>query len=201
MTKSSAARRQRRLASKPQRGRPSGTFRPLLKDPQRFSIAAWLLFEPVVGPHVAARLAIVAIEETGPIEISTIEGMLVTSAAYLPPPGAAAADFDEQARSLAAKGRLAASRATESELAWLVRSSGALRGLIGFMGAGNWVGFELSRKLLWQADWASVLTRIGRRFDIPTDPKDLQPFDKRRLRAAGRRLLAAMRPEITPAKN
>ena len=72
MTKSSATRRQRRLARKPSRGRPTGTFRSLLEDRQRFSVAAWLLFEPVFGPHVAARLAIVAIEENTPIEFYTL---------------------------------------------------------------------------------------------------------------------------------
>jgi hypothetical protein len=196
MSKSSAARRQRRLARKPQRGRPSGTFRALLKDPQRFSVAAWLLFEPVLGPHVAARLAIVAIEENTPIELSTLEGALVTSAAYLPPRGAAAVDFDEQARSLTAKAKLVASRATEDELAWLVGSSGALRGLIGFMAAGNWLGVEQARKLLQQAGWGDVLSRIGQRFDLPPDATSLRPFDKNRLRVGGRRLLAAMHPEI-----
>lgn len=168
-------------------------------DPQRFSVAAWLLLEPLYGPHVAARLAIVAIEETTPIEFSTVENLLlVTSAEYLPPRGAAAADFDEQARSLAAKARLVASRANETELNWLVVSSGALRGLIKFMAEGNWSGVVEVQKLLCQAGWADILARLARRLDIPLEAESLRPFDKSRLRAAGRRLLAAMRPEIAP---
>ena len=199
MTKSSSARRERRLGRKlkSKGGRPSGTFRPLLTDPQRHSVAAWLLCEPVFGPHRAAKLAIVTIEETTPIVFSTLEGLLVTSADYMPPRGAADADFDEQARSLAAKAKLIASRANETELNWLVFSSGALRGLIKFMAEGNWSGVVEAQRLLRQAGWADILARLARRLDIPSEAENLRPFDKGRLRAAGRRLLAAMRPEIT----
>ena len=70
MTKSSANRVGRRLKHKPKGGRPAGSFRPLLTDPQRFSVAAWLLLEPLYGPHVAAHLAIVAIEETTPMSLA-----------------------------------------------------------------------------------------------------------------------------------
>ena len=197
MTKSSPGRVGRRLKHRPKGGRPAGSFRPLLSDPQCSSVAAWLLLEPMFGPHVAARLAIVTIEETTPIEFSAIEGLLVTSADYLPPRGAADADFDEQARSLVAKARLIASRANETELDWLVVSSGALRGLINFAAQGNWGGVEVAQKLLRQAGWGDILARLAHRLDIPLESESLQPFDKDRLRAAGRRLLAAMRPEIT----
>jgi hypothetical protein len=193
MSKSSVARRQRRLALKPLRGRPSGTFRPLLKDPQRFTVAAWLLLEPVFGPRAAGRLAIVAFEEKTPIEFTTLEGAMVMSFTYLPPQGAPAADFDEQARSLEAKAKLLASRATAKELDWLIASSAALLGLIGFMAVGNWLGVRLAQKSLQQAGWGDLLARIGRRFDLPADMQSLRPFDKNRLRAAGRRLLAAIK--------
>ena len=192
MTRSSVARRQRRLA-----GRPSGTFRSLLKDPQRHSVAAWLLFEPMFGPHAAARLAIAAIDEDSPIEFSTLDGVLMAASfTYKPPRGAPAADFNEQARSLATKARLVASRATETELTWLAASSGRPGSLIGFTAAGNWVGLEQSQKLLKQAGWGDVLKRIARRLDIPADVKSLTPFDRDRLRAGGQRLLAATRARL-----
>jgi hypothetical protein len=199
VTKSSGRRIERRLKHRPRGGRPAGSFRPLLKDPQRFTCPAWLLLEPLFGSHAAARLAIVAIEETTPIEFSTIEGLLsVASAEYLPPRGAAAADFDEQARSLAAKARLIANRATGTELDWLILSSGALRALIKFTAEGNWSGVAEAHKLLRQAGWADILARLARRLDIPLEPGELRPFDRNRLRAGGRRLLAAMRPEVPP---
>ena len=109
---------------------------------------------------------------------------------------AATVDLDEQARSLAAKAKLVANRATEDELAWLIWSAGTLRGSIKFMAAGNWLGVKQAQKLLLQAGWAGVLARVGGRLNIPLESKNLRPFDKDRLRAGARRLLAAMHHEI-----
>lgn len=190
MTKSSTSRIERRLKRKG--GRPVGTFRPLLDDPQRHSIAAWLLFEPLFGPHAAARLAIVAIEETGPVEIGRVEGLLsMLSAAYEAPLGAPEADFAVQASSLAAKARRATSRATAAELDWLIESSAYLRGLIGFVATGNWIGVREAYRLLVQRGWGNVLARFTRRLNLPEVSRSIDP---NRLRAAGRRLLAASRP-------
>jgi hypothetical protein len=194
MTKSSPGRRERRLKHKhePKRGRPRGTFASLLKDPQRFPITAWHVFEPALGPHVAARLAIVLVEENMPISIETLEDLFVVSSTYMPPPGTQA-DLDDRARDLAAKARLATSRATEDELAWLTASSGALRALIAFMAEENWAGAQQALELLRHVGWGGVLARAGRRFGIALEAENLRPFDKSRLRAAGRRLLEAMR--------
>ena len=84
---------------------------------------------------------------------------------------AATVDLDEQARSLAAKAKLVANRATEDELAWLIWSAGTLRGSIKFMAAGNWLGVKQAQKLLLQAGWAGVLARVGGRLNIPLKSK------------------------------
>jgi hypothetical protein len=194
MTASSAARRQRRLKKKlERRGRPRGTFAALLKDPQRFSVATWLLLEPGLGPHRAACLATVLIEETTPIELGTVEGLLSTaSAAYRPPPGTSA-DLDDRARALADKAKLVTSRASESEFDWLSISSGALRARIIFAVAGDERGIEHAVKILRHAGWGKLLARLGHRLD----PVGIRPFDQDRLRAAGRKLLEALRERDT----
>jgi hypothetical protein len=196
VTKSSTTRIERRLKCKPKGGRPEGTFRSLLDDPQCYSIAAWLLFEPLFGPHVAARLAIITIDETGPIEIGRVEGLLtMLSAEYKPPPGAPGADFDVQASSLAAKAKLTASRASAAEFDWLIESSAYLRGLIGFVASGNWTGVREAHRLLLERGWGNVLARFTRRPDLSDVGKSI---DQSRLRAVGRRLLAASRPVEVP---
>ena len=186
MTKSSASRRERRLKQK--RGRPSGTFAPLLEDRERFSIAAWLLFDPVLGSHRAAYFATVLIEEAAPFEIGTVEGLLSTASAnYRPPPGTLA-DLDDRARTLAAKAKKICSRASKRELDWLNFSSGALQALITFAVMGDAKGIGRALKMLRQAGWGEILARVERRLDSKTEP-----FDQDRLRAAGRRLLEALR--------
>lgn len=182
------------LRPKHKGGRPVGTFRPLLTDPQRHSIAAWLLLRRLLGPHIAARLAIVAIDETEPIEIGRIEGLLtMLSAEYTPSPNS---DFDDRARALAAKAKRAASRATDAEFEWLIASTAYLRGLIGFVAAGNWTGVHVTYRLLLERGWGEVLARFTRRLHLADASK---PIDQARLQAAGRRLLEACRPEIIPA--
>ena len=133
MTKASPGRRSRRLE---RRGRPAGSYKSLFKDAQRFSIAAWLASEPRYGPHVAARMAIVLIEERTPITIQDVEGLLLVIGADYKATASAKArtssDLDGRASQLADKARLMIARATPRELAWLTRSSGALRALSTF---------------------------------------------------------------------
>jgi len=133
MTKASPGRRSRRLE---RRGRPAGSYKSLFKDAQRFSIAAWLASEPRCGPHVAARMAIVLIEERTPITIQDVEGLLLVIGADYKATASAKArtssDLDGRASQLADKARLMIARATPRELAWLTRSSGALRALSTF---------------------------------------------------------------------
>jgi hypothetical protein len=194
MTKSSAAaRRKRRLEHKPKPGRPPGTFASLFKDPQRFSVATWLLLEPMLGPHRAACSAIILIEEITPIEIGTIDGLISTASADYMPPRGTYSDLDDRARDLAAKAKLVASRATERELAWLAVSAEALRGLVAFVVMGDAVGTDQSLMILRHADWGEIIARVGRRLGIALREEAIQPFSESRLRVAGRRLLEAMR--------
>ena len=190
MTRSSAARRQRRLKQKSKRGRPAGSFTDLLKDSQRFTVATWWAFEPALGPHVAARLATVLIEEQRPLELAALEDLLVVvSGDYASGPGGS---LDDHASGLAAKSRLVASRATERELAWLTRSSGALVALVEFLAEGNWRAAWRALELLRGAGWNPVIERVGRRIGGALR-SNAAPFDEGRLQAAGRRLLAAMK--------
>jgi hypothetical protein len=137
MTKSSVGRRERRLARK--LGRPKGSHRSLFKDRRRFAIAMWHAFKDAIGSHGAARLAVVLLEETTPIRTEDLEGLLVVAGAdYLPP--APNVTLDEYAFDLARRAKLVTDRATEQEQAWLIRSAGALRGLVGFIASNNVAG-------------------------------------------------------------
>jgi hypothetical protein len=77
----------------------------LLKDPQRFSIAAWLAFEPRFGPHVAARMSTVLIEEQTPITIQDVEGLLLVIGADYKEPTSAKASNSRDLDSYAASSR------------------------------------------------------------------------------------------------
>jgi hypothetical protein len=138
VTKASAGRRKRRFERRG--GRPTGSYKSLLTDPQRFSIATWLTLAPIYGPHVAARAAAVWIEERTPITLEIVKGLLrMISANYKEPTSAKASksrrprrlrqparNLDGYASQLADKARLMTARSTEHEFAWLTQSSGAL---------------------------------------------------------------------------
>ena len=192
MTRASAGRRRRRFE---RRGRRTGSYKSLFKDPQRFSIAGWLAFDPIVGPLAAAEMAITWIEERTPITIQNVEGVLVMiSADYTPP---ATMELKGHADDLVKKARLVTSRATESELAWLAQSSGALTSLITNLIRGNVMGFELAAKVLRQAGWGEILDRFGAR--IAPSLRARFPAYEGPLTPAARELLAAWRAK-TEAK-
>jgi hypothetical protein len=191
MTRASAGRRRRRLET---RGRPTGSYTSLFKDPQRFSIAGWLALDPIVGPLAAAETAITWIEERTPITFRNVEGLLVMiSADYTPP---ATKELKDHADDLVKKARLVTSRATESELAWLTQSSGALKALITFLIRGNIMGFEQVAKVLRQAGWGEILDRFGAR--IAPSLRAQFPLYEGPLTAAARELLAALRAKTAP---
>ena len=145
LSKASVGRRKRRFERRG--GRPTGSYKSLLTDPQRFSIATWLTLEPIYGPHVAARAAAVWIEERTPITLEFVKGLLrMISANYKEPTSAKASksrgprrlrqparNLDGYASQLADKARLMTARATEHEFAWLTQSSGALFALMKFI--------------------------------------------------------------------
>jgi hypothetical protein len=158
MTKASESRRKRRFE---RRGRPTGSYRPLLKDRQRFSVATWLTLKPLFGPHIAARAAVVWIEGKTPITVESVEGLLLKIGADYEP--VANGDLDAYSSQLADKARLVTSRATELEFAWLTQSSGALVALIKFIMEGDVAGFDQVLKVLRQVGWGEILDRIGRR--------------------------------------
>jgi hypothetical protein len=192
VTKASAGRRRRRLEK---RGRPTGTYASLFKDPQRFSIVAWVTLEPIFGPHVAARAATVWIEEKTPITIQTVQNLLImVGADYASPPGASE-DLDDHARALARKARLVTSRATRREFAWLTQSSGALLALMRSLAEGDVEGANRAVELLQEAGWGEIVERINRRL-VPALRANFPPFEGP-LTAKARRLLAAMRPPKT----
>jgi hypothetical protein len=189
VTKASAGRRQRRVE---RRGRPAGSYASLFKDRQRFSIAAWLALEPIVGPHAAARGAIVWIEEKAPITIQDVEGMLhVAGADYVP--ATPSEDLNDRARTLARKARLVTSRATKRELSWLCQSSGALAALARFMADGDAVGIATTLELMREVGWGEILDRVGRRL-TPALRSNFLPYEGP-LTARVRRLLAAMQAQ------
>jgi len=187
MTQSSLARRQRRLKRK---GRPIGSHRSLLADPRRFSIAAWHAFSDAIGSHPAARLAVVLLEETTPITLEDLEGVLVVaSSSYKPPP---TADnnytLDDRAFDLARRGKLVADRATKRELDWLVACSGALHAVVSFIAADDAAGASRALEILRGAGWTEVIEHVRRRFEDALR-SNFPPFEGR-LRAAARQLLA-----------
>ena len=193
MTKASPGRRSRRLE---RRGRPAGSYKSLFEDAQRFSIAAWLASEPRYGPHVAARMAIVLIEERTPITIQDVEGLLLVIGADYKATASAKArtssDLDGRASQLADKARLMIARATPRELAWLTRSSGALRALSTFFFVDeNLTGVDRTIELLLRAGWHEILDRIVGRLD-PALRASFPPYEGD-LGPKGRWLLAVMR--------
>jgi hypothetical protein len=185
MTKASASRRRRRLEN---RGRPAGSYKSLLKDPQRFAIAAWLTLEPVCGPHVAARAATVWLAEKTPITIQDIEGLLVMIGADYAAPGTS--DLADHARELAAKARLVINRATPLEFEWVIVSSGALLALMKFVLEGNLVGIDRTLELLQQGGWREVLDHTNRRL-VPALRAHFPPYEGS-LSGSARRLLATL---------
>ena len=192
MTKASETRRRRRFEK---RGRPTGSYRPLLTDPQRFSIATWLTLEPIFGPHVAARAVTVWIEEMTPITIQDVEGLLLVIGADYKPPisdkASRARDLDAYASQLADKARLMTVRATEREFAWLTQSSGALLAGMKFLMEGNVAGRDLALKVLRQSGWGEILDRIGSRL-APAVLANFPPFEGP-LSAQAQQLLAVLR--------
>ena len=195
MTRASPSRRSRRLE---RRGRPTGSYKPLLKDPQQFSIAAWLAFEPRFGPHVAARLAIVLIEEKTPITIQDVEGLLLAIGAdYKPPTSDKASrtrDLDSYASQVAEKARLMTARAPPREKAWLTQSSGALGALATFLMNDKPTGVDRTIELLLRAGWHEILDCIVGRLDLALlrASRGIPPYEGS-LSAKTRSLLAVMR--------
>jgi hypothetical protein len=203
VTKASVGRRKRRFERRG--GRPTGSYKSLLTDPQRFSIATWLTLAPIYGPHVAARAATVWIEERTPITLEFVKGLLrMISANYKEPTSAKASksrgprrlrqparNLDGYASQLADKARLMTARATEHEFAWLTQSSGALFALMKFIMEGNTVGADQAIKLLRQAGWGEIIDRIGGRL-APDVRANFPPFEGP-LTAQAPRLLAALR--------
>jgi hypothetical protein len=203
VTKASAGRRKRRFERRG--GRPTGSYKSLLKDPQRFSIATWLTLAPIYGPHVAARAAAVWIEERTPITLEFVKGLLrMISANYKEPTSAKASksrgprrlrqparNLDGYASQLADKARLMTARSTEHEFAWLTQSSGALFALMKFIMEGNTVGADQAIKLLRHAGWGEIIDRIGGRL-APDVRAKFPPFEGP-LTAQAQRLLAALR--------
>jgi hypothetical protein len=186
MTQSSLARRQRRLKRK---GRPIGSHRSLLADPRRFSIAAWHAFSDAIGSHPAARLAVVLLEETTPITIEDLEGVLVVaSSSYEPPRAAKKYTLDDRAFDLARRAKLVADRATRREMDWLVTCSGALRAVVFFIAANDAAGASRALEILRGAGWTEVIEHVRRRFEDALC-SNFPPFEGR-LRAAARQLLA-----------
>jgi hypothetical protein len=192
MTKASPGRRSRRLE---RRGRPTGSYKSLFKDAQRFSIAAWLASEPRYGPHVAARMATILIEERTPITIQDVEGLLLVIGADYKATASAKAptsnDLDGRASQLADKARLMIARATPRELAWLTQSSGALGALSTFFVDENLTGVDRTIELLLRAGWHEILDRIVGRLD-PALRASFPPYEGD-LGPKGRWLLAVMR--------
>ena len=170
-------------------GRPTGSYKPLLTDPQRFSIATWLTLEPIFGPHVAARAAAVWIEEETPITVEFVKGLLRRIGADYKSP--ADRDLDSYASQLADKARLMIARATEREFAWLTQSSGALLAGMKFLMEGNVAGRDLALKVLRQSGWGEILDRIGSRL-APAVLANFPPFEGP-LSAQAQQLLAVLR--------
>ena len=192
MTKASPGRRSRRLE---RRGRPTGSYKSLFKDAQRFSIAAWLASEPRYGPHVAARMATILIEERTPITIQDVEGLLLVIGADYKATASAKAptssDLDGRASQLADKARLMIARATPRELAWLIQSSAALGALSTFFVDENLTGVDRTIELLLRAGWHEILDRIVGRLD-PALRARFPPYEGD-LGPKGRWLLAVIR--------
>jgi hypothetical protein len=150
----------------------------------------WLAFVNCFGPHESARLAIVLIEEKTPIKVEIIEDLLVVVGAdyRLASPRDL---LDDRARALTRKAELIRERALGRELKWLIRSAGAVRALAGFIAAGNVGGANRSMVILEHAGWGDILKHLQARIDAALR-SNWPPFEGR-LKAAGRRLLAAAR--------
>jgi len=192
MTKASESRRKRRFE---RRGRPTGSYRPLLKDRQRFSVATWLTLKPLFGPHIAARAAVVWIEGKTPITVESVEGLMLRIGADYKPAPASERDFNSYASQLAKKARLVTSRATELERAWLDQSTGVLITLVTFVMEGNVSGIAQALKMLRQSGWDEILDRVGGRL-TPALRANFPPF-KGRLSAKARHVLAILRAPKT----
>ena len=188
MTSASPARRKRRLARK--RGRREGSHIPLARDPQRYSYAVWLAFTTLgLGPYQAAKLAIVLIEQTTPIRVEDVEGLLVVvSAAW---EGDEDELLDEYVHATVRKARLVIGRASDDERAWLSRSAGAIEAIIRNIRAGDMAGANRALAVLNGNDWRSVIEQVRQRIE-PALISNVPPYEFP-LKRAARQLLEVAR--------
>ena len=166
---------------------------PIEQDPQRFEVAAWWAFVGEgLGPFDAARRALLAVRG-GPFSVSDIEGLLRVASAEIPlPKPFDPDDQDKGLRRLAAKAKRAAERHPPSE--WLVRSSGALRGLLCFIRQRNTTGMCLTLDMLDELGWRPAILGLAERIEAAAG-SNLPPADLEKLSPAVRRWLAERRAE------
>jgi hypothetical protein len=192
MTKASPNRLTRRFVRK-RPGRKPGTHFPLLEDPQRFVIAAYVAFcAQALSPFEAARLAIVLVGERTPISITDLDGVLLVLSGEYDPVGRPQ-ELDDRVRLLVRKARHLLEIANEPERRWLEQSAGAVVGLCSMLAEDKRRGAARALQILREAGWGATIEQVGAR--MTTALRGNFPPYEGRLRKAGRARLERARAD------
>jgi hypothetical protein len=167
-------------------GRPPGHV-PLMADPGRFEVAAWLaLTESGMEPYPAAYLVTFLLASEKPITTKGIDGVLLVSSA----------EHRVTAKGHADRLRRKAKEVMERDPAddddnlghlWLTQSEGLLRVLLKCFFYGDPAGFGIALDMLRAAGWADTILHVSRRID--TSLRTNFPPHEGTLSRAGKRLL------------
>jgi hypothetical protein len=158
MTKSSAARRERRLRRGA--GRPKGSRVTLAHDPRRFSMAVrFLLTETGMGRYESAYLASAAIDSTAPITVEQAEQALTRfSLAFRD--RRHTPDLSHYADWTVKKMANSFGRATRGERDWIAASVAAIVTLLRRLAAADIAGACLSLDMLVDLGWDPIIERL-----------------------------------------
>jgi hypothetical protein len=145
--------------------RPRGSIIPLMKDPQRFEIAAWLALQVSIGPYRAARLVAMLVESNAPITIESIDGVLLNASTD----HEIKTDVDSHFESLVQKSRLVMKRGTAEERQWLDGSTALIGSLVELFVQNSQTVWALAfDRLLDIPGWRDELARITKRLSGAT---------------------------------